>query len=221
MSAPAPTLQILPSVLAADFGNLASHIAASVKDSGVQALHLDVMDGHFVPNISFGVPVVKSIRGITDAFLDTHLMIEHPETYAKAFCDAGADLVTVHCEASGDPAEALKIVKGEGRMTGIAINPETDVEKAAPFFDAADLVLIMSVHPGFGGQSFMPEVLPKFDAAKALAGENKIWEIDGGINAQTTRQAYDAGARWLVAGTAVFGQDDPAQAARDLRARCE
>ncbi len=209
-------IRIAPSILAADFTCLERQVRA-VEAAGVEVLHLDVMDGHFVPNISFGPLVVRALRPVTKLLLDTHLMIQHPERYVEAFLAAGSDLITVHCEAAGDPAGALAIVRGAGRKTGIAVNPDTPFEQALPYAADVDLILIMSVHPGFGGQSFMREVLPKFRQAREAGRPGALYEIDGGISTETIAEAARAGANLIVAGTSVFGQPDPAAACRELR----
>ncbi len=212
---PPRRIRIAPSVLAADFARLAEQVKA-VEAAGVEILHLDVMDGHFVPNISFGVPVVAALRRTTQLFLDTHLMIQQPQKYAQAFCEAGADLITVHCECEGDPAAALDIARQAGKKTGIAVNPETPFEQAARFAPDVDLILIMSVHPGFGGQAFIDEVLPKLQEARSVGRPDAWYEIDGGLNGETIVPAVRAGADVIVAGSAVFGRHDPAAAVRAL-----
>ena len=206
--------RIAPSILSADFGRLADEVR-DVVDAGASVLHLDVMDGHFVPNITFGPPLVKSVRAATKATLDCHLMITDPVKYVGAFCDAGADWVSVHAEAPDDLGKAIEIIRGKGKSPGIVINPDTPLERARPFLASTDFVLVMSVFPGFGGQSFIPAVLDKVRALRA-EGYAKTIEIDGGINDRTAPLAFAAGADVLVAGTAVFGRPDRAAAMRAL-----
>jgi len=207
-------LRIAPSILSADFGRLADEVK-NVVDAGASVLHLDVMDGHFVPNITFGPPLVRSIRAATKATLDCHLMITDPSKYVGAFCDAGADWVSIHAEAKDDLGKAIAIIREKGRSPGIVINPDTPLEKARPWLASTDFILVMSVFPGFGGQSFIASVLDKVRALRA-EGYAKTIEIDGGINDKTARLAFAAGADVLVAGTAVFGRPDRAAAMRAL-----
>jgi ribulose-phosphate 3-epimerase len=176
------------------------------------------MDGHFVPNITFGPPLVRSVRAATRATLDCHLMITNPSKYVGAFCDAGADWVSVHAEAPDDVAGAIAQVRARGRRPGVVLNPDTPLDRARAHFDHVDYVLIMSVFPGFGGQAFLPEVLDKVRALRAEGFSGEI-EIDGGINAETAPSAIEAGAQVLVAGNAVFGKADRAAAIRALRGR--
>jgi len=199
--------QVAPSILACDFSRLAEECRRA-EDAGADSLHVDVMDGHYVRNISIGPMIVEAVRRSTKLPLNVHLMIDQPEVYAADFCEAGADWVIVHPEASGDPAEALQTVRAKGVKTGVALNPETPVAAAKEFLGNVDFVLIMSVDPGWGGQAFMTEVLPKFAEAKTLSQEGTTLGVDGGINIETGREAARAGANLLIAGTFLFRSDD-------------
>ncbi len=183
-------------------------------------MHLDVMDGHFVPVITFGPMIVKAIRKLTELPLDTHLMIENPDKYISEFAEAGSDIITVHIEASTDIERDLKLIRDNGKKAGITLNPDTDIDKVSGYFDAIDMLLVMSVFPGYAGQSFMPEVLPKIVRAceiREKEGLDFAIEIDGGITSSTAPQALDAGADILVAGSAVFKKPDYAEAIRVIR----
>jgi ribulose-phosphate 3-epimerase len=209
---------IAPSILSADFSKLAAEIA-DVDRGGADFLHLDVMDGHFVPNISFGPAVTAATRRVTDAFLDCHLMISEPVRYAPAFIEAGADGLTFHVEVVDDVKITARELRRLGvKHVGITLNPATDIETVYPALDDVDHVLIMSVVPGFSGQKFMPEVLTKAQAIKKRLRPHQRLEIDGGIKPDTIRQARNAGVDWFVVASAIFGEADRAGAIADLRA---
>jgi ribulose-phosphate 3-epimerase len=213
MTAAVRAVKVAPSILSADFSRLGEEIR-SVVDGGADLLH--VMDGHFVPNITFGPPLVKSIRSSTDAILDCHLMISHPTKYVEAFCDAGADWVSIHVEAPDDVLKALGQIRAKGKRVGLVLNPDTPLARAEPFLAKTDYVLVMSVFPGFGGQKFIPDVLGKVRALRDRGYPGEV-EIDGGIDPTTAPRAVEAGAEVLVAGTAIFKQKDRAAAIRTLR----
>ena len=210
---------IAPSLLAADFARLADEIDR-VERGGADFLHLDIMDGHLVPNISFGLPVVEAVRKTTRLELDTHLMLEDPTPFIPAFKEAGSDSLTIHVEIASDPAAVLADIRQSGLKCGLAVNPGTPVEALYPHLENLDLALVMSVEPGFGGQSFQPQALDKVrDLATEIArrGLDLPIEIDGGVNADNAADCREAGAQLLVAGSAVFRAEDPAGAIATLR----
>jgi len=210
-----------PSILSADFTQLGAD-CRMVLDAGAQMLHYDVMDGHFVPNISFGVPVLKSLhKNLPDAFYDVHLMISHPLQYAEPFIKAGAALYNFHLECEDDIQQTIDAVKALGCKVGLTIKPGTRPETLTPYLDQLDLVLVMSVEPGFGGQKFMPSALDKLRwlrEERAKRSAHYLLEVDGGVDDATAPLCVEAGADILVAGSAVFGAADPAAAVRRLAA---
>jgi ribulose-phosphate 3-epimerase len=207
---------VLPSLLACDFGHLAREIEV-VESAGARALHVDVMDGHFVPNLSIGIPVVEAARRATSLPLDVHLMIEHPERFVGPFRDAGADGITIHVEAVPDPRPVLEEIRALGAWAGLALNPPTPLSAIEAALDYCDLVLVMSVMPGFGGQDFDEVVLPKLRALKRRDDCPAFLEIDGGVSEQTVARCAEAGADFFVAGTAIFRSPDYGAALRKLQ----
>lgn len=203
----ASTPLIGPSLLACDFANLESEIRR-VEEAGAKILHLDIMDGHFVPNISFGLPVVEAVRRTTALALDVHLMISDPVRYAPLFRDAGADLITFHIETTDQPRELLEQIRAIGAGAGITLNPPTPVAAIESCLDLCDLVLVMSVMPGFGGQQFDPVAMKKLRRLRTLAGPELLLSVDGGINPETIGDCAAAGADLFVTGTALFAEDN-------------
>ena len=203
-------IQISPSILSADFSQLKNEIK-KLEQAGADMIHVDVMDGHFVPNLTIGPPVIKSLRGHTNLPFDVHLMISPVHKYIKDYADAGANIITIHPEATNDLKESIKHIRDLGKKVGVSLNPETPLEIVENFLQDIDLVLIMSVHPGFGGQKFMPEVLGKVKKLRNIIIEKKLEldiEIDGGIDFDNNKMVIEAGANILVSGTTVFKKNN-------------
>ena len=212
-------IEIVPSILSADFARLAGDIAR-VERAGVTMLHVDVMDGHFVPNITIGPPVVESIRKVTKLHLDVHLMIENPERFVAAFIEAGANSVSVHYEACRHLDGTLGLIRKAGALAGVVLNPATPVAVLEDVLEVADYVLLMSVNPGFGGQKLIPYVLDKARKLDRMRREKKLAlpiEIDGGVNRQNLAEVVRSGCEWIVTGSAIFHTPDPEATVREMR----
>jgi len=215
--------RIAPSVLSADLGRLKEQVAAAVE-GGAEWIHVDVMDGHFVPNLTFGAPVIRALRSVTNVPLDVHLMVRDPERYIAEYAEAGAAVFTFHPEATVHVQRHMSAVRERGMKAGLSLNPSTPLDHVAEVIDHLDLLLIMSVNPGYGGQSYIPASTSKIRRARALldqAGSPAVLEVDGGITVDTIGTAWGAGADTFVAGTAVFGEKDPARAVKALLAKCQ
>ncbi len=215
----AGTIEVAPSILSADFANLESEIA-EVDAAGVKIVHLDVMDGHFVPNITFGPPVVVKLRKHSKAVFDTHLMISDPGKYAKSFVEAGSNHLTFHIEAVSEPKKLIEYIHSLGVTCGVSLNPETDTSTIEDVARLCDMILVMTVHPGFGAQKFIDSAAQKCKIIRELVGPDVRVEIDGGIDPSTAPIVVGYGADTLVAGNAVFSKPDRAKAIEDIRAAC-
>ena len=214
------TVKVSPSILAADFGYLADEIKKIEKE--VNFLHIDVMDGHYVPNISFGIPIIHSIRPLTDLLFDVHLMITNPQDLIEPFAKAGADIITFHIETTNEPAKLIHKIHSLGKKAGISVHPDTDIQSIFPYLPEVDIVLIMSVYPGFGGQKFLSTAPDRIRAVRkelGNIGSSALLSVDGGISDITASIAVEAGATLLVTGNTVFADPDPAEAIRRLK-RC-
>ncbi|WP_028971626.1 ribulose-phosphate 3-epimerase [Sporomusa ovata] len=212
-------IKVAPSILSADFSQLANEII-KIEKAGADWVHIDVMDGHFVPNLTFGPPVVAAIRKVTKLPFDVHLMVTNPQDLIEPFIRAGADIITVHAETAPHLHRLLQTIKEHGKKAGVSLNPSTPLAVVKEVLDDLDMILIMSVNPGFGGQKFIPGAIDKIARLRSKIEQRKLTidiEVDGGINASTARQVIAAGATILVAGSAVYGAEDMTQAIKDIR----
>lgn len=207
---------VLPSLLQCDFANLQREVE-QLEGSGLSVFHLDVMDGHFVPNFTYGMPIVRSLRRVTTSMLDVHLMIDAPGRYVQQFIEAGADSISFHIEAEPEPADLLSAIRSAGVLAGLAINPSTPLERVRGWAREADFVLIMSVEAGFGGQSFHASALDRLQTLRAELGADYLLEVDGGVNLQTLGACLRAGADLCVVGSAIFGQSDYTASVQGLK----
>lgn len=215
-------IKVSPSILSADFGYMARDLE-TIKTAGAEYIHVDIMDGHFVPNLSMGVPMVQAARRVSDLVLDVHLMIDTPIRYVERFCDAGADILTVHVEADTEEntKKALEMIRAKGVKSAICVKPKTPAEAVLPFIELVDLILVMTVEPGFGGQSFMADMMPKLKKIRAYIDEKNPaceLEVDGGVGEETAKTCVENGANVLVAGSAFFKAEDKKAFVEHLKA---
>lgn len=208
-------IKVAPSILSADFAHLADDVAL-VERAGAQYLHIDVMDGHFVPNLSMGPQIVKSLREGCGMVFDTHLMLSEPHRYVEAFAEAGSDIITIHIECESDIKKTLEQIHALGKKAGLALNPDADLERMLPYREQIDMLLLMTVYAGFGGQKYIPEVNEKIVRAREMFGKDFDIEVDGGISPANISVPLKAGANVFVAGSAVFGADDPTEAVQSM-----
>ncbi|NQV38667.1 MAG: ribulose-phosphate 3-epimerase [Candidatus Marinimicrobia bacterium] len=216
------TVQIAPSILSADFSNLGQAIQ-HCEQGQAEYIHVDVMDGHFVPNLTIGPPVVKSLRSVTDLFIDVHMMVTNPEDLVEPFAKAGADGITFHIEASTTPMKVIDLIRSTGKQVGLSIKPKTPISTLEPFIGDVDLILVMSVEPGFGGQGYLPGSSERIKAIRQMLveqcrDESVLIQVDGGVKLDNAREVLDAGADILVAGSAIFGTLDPVQTIKQFKA---